>query len=154
MNEELKVLGCSLKSDRLYRIEVHRMLFQWIRDEGSGVYAVGMMSLLAALTYPIYSIKVKPLGTELEIDENLAIVETGKRVATFPTPISGNIVEVNEEAVEDPQLVNRKPYTYWLAKLEATEPEELKNLKTAKDAVVVVREIIINNDIDCSVVEE
>jgi len=154
MGKDIKVLGCSLKGDRLYRIEPHRMLFQWVKEEGNGVYSVGMASLLASLSYPLYSIRVKPVGTKLSFDDNLASVEAGKRIATFPTPLSGEIVEVNQEVLKDPGLINRKPYTYWIAKIKATKPEELRNLKKAEEIEKVVREVIINEDIDCSKIEE
>jgi len=138
MSKDIKVMGCTLKGDRLYRIEPHRMLFQWVKEEGKGVYSVGMVSLLAALSYPLYSIRVKPVGTKLEYDDNLATVEAGKRIATFPTPLSGEVVEVNEIVVGSPELIN----------------EELKELRRAEEVYEKVKEVIINEDIDCSVVEE
>ncbi len=154
MGKNLKVLGCTIKDDRLYRVEPHRMLFQWIKEEEKGVYSVGMMSLLAALSYPLYSIKVKPIGTRLVYDDNLATVEAGKRIATFPTPLSGKVVAVNEEAVREPELVNRKPYTCWIAKIKITRPKELKKLQRAEEISAMVKEIIINEGIDCAKVEE
>ncbi|WP_457600336.1 glycine cleavage system protein H [Hydrogenivirga sp.] len=154
MGKDIDVLGCRLKTDRLYRVETHRMLFQWVKDEGGGIYSVGMVSVLAALTYPLYSVRVKPVGTKLEFDDNLATVEAGKRIATFPTPLSGEVVAVNEKAVKNPELINRKPYTYWIAKIKADKPEELKNLRKAQEVLGEIREVIINEDIDCSKVEE
>ncbi len=154
MGKDIKVLGCSLKGDRLYRVEPHRMLFQWVKEEGNGIYSVGMASLLASLSYPLYSIRVKPAGTKLSFDDNLAAVEAGKRIATFPTPLSGEVVEVNPKVLNDPELINRKPYTYWIAKIRATNPKELKKLKKAEEIAEVVREVIIKEDIDCSKVEE
>ncbi len=151
---EMKVKGCSLRNDRLYRVEPHRGLFQWVKEEGEGVYSVGMMSVLAALSYPLYSIKVKPVGTKLSFDDNLAVVEAGKRIATFPTPISGEVVEVNEEVVKDPERVNRKPYTSWIAKIRATRPEELRNLKSAEEIRKVVEKFVVEEDVDCSIVKE
>ncbi|RLJ71106.1 glycine cleavage system H protein [Hydrogenivirga caldilitoris] len=154
MGEDVKVLGCTLKADRLYRIEPYRMLFQWVKDEGAGVYSVGMVSILAALSYPLYSIRVKPVGTNLEFDDNLATVEAGKRIATFPTPLSGEVVAVNEEVIKNPELVNRKPYTYWIAKIKATKPEELRNLQRVEEVYEEIKGVIIKEDIDCSKVEE
>ncbi len=154
LGKDIKVLGCTVKEDRLYRVESHRMLFQWVKHEGGKVYSVGMMSILAALTYPLYSIRVKPVGTELEFDDNLATVEAGKRIATFPTPISGKIVEINEMVVKDPEVVNRKPYSSWIAKLEMINPEELKHLQKPGDVLEVIKKVIIEEDVDCSKVEE
>ncbi|AAC07113.1 glycine cleavage system protein H [Aquifex aeolicus VF5] len=141
-------------TDRLYRVEPYRMLFQWVKDEGNGIYSVGMASILAALAYPLYSIKIKPVGTKLEYDEALAIIEAGKRVATFPTPLSGIVVDVNEEVIKNPELINKKPYSSWIAKLKATNLEEVKNLQSAKEIVKTVKDFIILEDVDCSIVEE
>ncbi|MDQ7037949.1 MAG: glycine cleavage system protein H [Aquificota bacterium] len=151
---EMKAGGCSLREDRLYRVETHRGLFQWVKEEGQGIYSVGMMAVLAALTYPLYSIKVKPVGTKLNFDDNLAVIEAGKRIAAFPTPISGEVVEVNEEVVRDPERVNRRPYTSWIAKLRATRPEEIGNLKRAEEVREVVERFVVEEDVDCSIVKE
>ncbi|NPA41036.1 MAG: glycine cleavage system protein H [Aquificae bacterium] len=154
MGKDINVLGCPLKEDRLYRVESYRMLFQWVKDEKEGIYSVGMMPLLAVLSYPIYSIRIKPVGTVLEKDDNLAVVESGKRIATFPTPLSGEVVQINHEIVNNPELLNKKPYTSWIAKLRVSKPEELKRLKGAKDVLEEVRRTIIEEDIDCSMIEE
>ncbi|WP_165438788.1 glycine cleavage system protein H [Aquifex aeolicus] len=154
MERKIDVLGCTLWTDRLYRVEPYRMLFQWVKDEGNGIYSVGMASILAALAYPLYSIKIKPVGTKLEYDEALAIIEAGKRVATFPTPLSGIVVDVNEEVIKNPELINKKPYSSWIAKLKATNLEEVKNLQSAKEIVKTVKDFIILEDVDCSIVEE
>ncbi len=151
---EMRVKGCSVREDRLYRVEPYRGLFQWVKDEGGGVYSVGMMSVLAALSYPLYSIKIKPVGTVLEFDENLAVVEAGKKIATFPTPISGEVVEVNDQVVKNPEIVNRRPYSSWIAKLRATRPEEIRNLKRADEIVSEVEKFIVEEEVDCSIVKE
>ena len=151
---DVRVKGCSIRTDRLYRVEPYRGLFQWVKEEGKGVYSVGMMSVLAALSYPLYSIRVKPVGTVLEFDDNLAVVEAGKRIATFPTPLSGEIVEINEEVVKDPEIVNRRPYTSWIAKIRSTNPEDLKKLKRAEEIVKEVETFIVDEDVDCSIVKE
>jgi glycine cleavage system H protein len=150
----MRVGGCSIKRDRLYRVEPHRGLFQWVKEEGEGLYSVGMMSVLAALSYPLYSIKVKPVGTVLELDDNLATVEAGKRIATFPAPISGEVVEVNGEVVRNPELVNRKPYSSWIAKIRASRPEEIRNLKRAEEILEEVERFVVEEDVDCSIVKE
>ncbi|HIQ30910.1 MAG TPA: glycine cleavage system protein H [Aquifex aeolicus] len=154
LNKDLRVLGCSVKGDRLYRVETHRMLFQWVKHEGGDLYSVGMMSILAALTYPLYSVRVKPVGTELERDDNLATVEAGKRIATFPSPLSGRIEEINEEVVRDPKTVNVKPYSTWIVKIRAARAEELGELVGASEAAKRIKDVILEEDIDCSIVEE
>ncbi|MEJ5339760.1 MAG: glycine cleavage system protein H [Aquificaceae bacterium] len=146
---DIEVLGCTIKTDRLYRIDEERMLFQWVKDEGSGIYSVGFMQLLSSLVYPLYAIRIKPAGTVVELDGNLAVVESGKRVSTFPSPISGRIVEANKSLEKEPSLIVSRPYESWIVRIRAERLEELKRLKTASDIVEPVKRIIVREKIEC-----
>jgi glycine cleavage system H protein len=147
--EDIDIKGCVIKRDRLYRVVEERMLFQWIKEEGRGVYSVGFMQVLSSLIYPLYAVKLKPVGTVVEYDGNLAVIESGKRVSTFPSPLSGKIVDVNSALERDPSPIISKPYESWLVKIRAERPEEIRRLKRAEDIVDTVRAIIIKERIDC-----
>jgi Glycine cleavage system H protein (lipoate-binding) len=149
MEEDIDVLGCKLKKDRLYRINEERMLFQWVREEGKDLYSVGFMPILSALVYPLYSVKIKPVGAEVEYDGNIAVVEAGKRVSTFPSPLSGKIVDKNSELEKDPSSIIGDPYRAWLVKIESKDKESLRKLKRAEEIVDTVRKIIIREQIEC-----
>lgn len=146
---DIEVLGCIIKTDRLYRIDEERMLFQWVKDEGSGIYSVGFMQVLSSLIYPLYAIRIKPVNTQVEYNENLAVVESGKRVSTFPSPLSGMIVESNKGLEREPSHIISKPYESWIVKIKVERPEELKKLKKAEDIVETVRRIIVREKIEC-----
>lgn len=146
---DIDVLGCTIKKDRLYRVDEERMLFQWVKDEGSHIYSVGFMQLLSSLVYPLYSIRIKPINTVVEFDGNLAVVESGKRVSTFPSPLSGRILEVNKALEKDPSPIVSKPYESWIVKIKSENMEELKRLKRAEDIAETVRRIIIREKIEC-----
>ncbi len=147
--EDIVIKGCVVKRDRLYRVNQDRMIFQWVKDEGKGIYSVGFMSILASLAYPLYSIKIKPVGTELEYDDNLAVIEAGKRVSTFPTPIGGKVVEINASLEKDPSPIVSNPYETWIVKIASSDVESLKRLKTADEIAKVVESIIIREGIEC-----
>lgn len=147
--EDIVIKGCVVKRDRLYRVNEDRMLFQWVKEEGRGVYSVGFMSILASLAYPLYSIKIKPVGTVLEYDDNLAVIEAGKRVSTFPTPIGGKVVEINASLEKDPSPIVSSPYETWIVKIASSDVESLKRLKTADEIAKVVESIIIREGIEC-----
>ncbi len=146
---DIEVHGCIIKVDRLYRVEEERMLFQWVKDEGSGVYSVGFMQILSSLIYPLYAIRIKPVGTVVEFDGNLAVVESGKRVSTFPSPLSGKVVDSNKSLEKEPSLIVSKPYESWIVKIKAEKPEELKKLKRAEDIREILRRIIVKEKIEC-----
>jgi len=153
-SRKLIVEGCSIYTDRLYRVETHRYLFQWVKREKDSIYSIGMMSILAAISYPIYSIRTKSIGTVISRDDNLAVIEAGKRVATFPSPISGEIVEINKTLEKKPELLNKKPYNSWIVRIKASNLEELENLKKAEEIIEKIRTFILIEDVDCSIVEE
>ncbi|WPM31792.1 glycine cleavage system protein H [Hydrogenobacter sp. T-2] len=146
---DIEVQGCIIKADRLYRVDEDRMLFQWVKDEGSGVYSVGFMQVLSSLIYPLYAIRIKPVNTVVEFDSNLAVVEFGKRVSTFPSPLSGRIVESNKMLEREPSLIVSRPYESWVVKIKSDRPEELKRLKRAEEIVDIVRGVIVREKIEC-----
>ncbi len=146
--EDIVIKGCVIKKDRLYRVNEDRMVFQWVKEE-KGVYSIGFMSILASLVYPLYSVRIKPKGTVLEYDDNLAVVESGKKVSTFPTPLGGKIVEVNSTVEKDPSIIVNQPYESWLVKLESSDEESLKKLKKAEEIVERVKNVIIREGIEC-----
>ena len=63
-------------------------------------------------------------GDELEAGETFADVESVKAVSDVYCPISGTVVEVNEELLDDPALLNQDPYRAWLVKLEGVSGVE------------------------------
>ncbi|ADC89597.1 glycine cleavage H-protein [Thermocrinis albus DSM 14484] len=145
----IEVLGCKIKKDRLYRINEERMIFQWVKREGKSVYSVGFTPILAYLIYPVYAIKLKPVGTKVEYDGNLAVIEAGKRVLTFPSPLTGTVVEVNGTLERDPSPIVADPYGAWLVKIESTDVVNLRKLRKAQDVVEIFRKVIIREDIEC-----
>ncbi len=147
--EDIDVLGCKIKRDRLYRVNEDRIIFQWVKQESKGVYSVGFMQVLSSMLYPLYSVKIKPVGTVVEFDSNLAVVETGKRVSTFPSPMGGRIVQVNKDVEKDPSRIINSPYSAWLVMIESEDEESIRGLKRAEDVVEAVRGVIIREKVDC-----
>ena len=149
VEKDIEVLGCKLKRDRLYRINEERMIFQWVKEEGKHIYSVGFTPLLSALVYPLYSVRIKPVGTVVEYDGNLAVVEAGKKVSTFPSPLAGKIVDKNQRLEEDPSPLMNDPYSSWLVKIESRDEISLKKLQKAEEIVETIRKIIIREGIEC-----
>lgn len=147
--QDIDVKGCKIKTDRLYYVNEDRMLFQWVKHEGHGIYSVGFMQVLSSLLYPLYSVKLKPVGTKLEPGDNLAVIETGKKVSTFPSPIGGTIVEINPALEKDPSPIISSPYSTWLVKIESDDRKSISSLKRAQEVVDVVRRVIIREGIEC-----
>ena len=73
----------------------------------------------------------KQLGNVVYVDlpEADTDVEAGEASDLF-SPVSGAIVEVNEELLDNPKLVSEDPVTNWIIKIEMSDPDELNNLLT------------------------
>ncbi len=76
-------------------------------------------------------------------------MESAKWVGPVKTPISGEIVEVNQTIEQDAKVINRSPYKEgWIVKMKPTNlDEELKDLKTGEEAVQAYKEKIEAEDI-------
>ncbi len=74
-----------------------------------------------------------PVGTTLAQDEPYAEVESVKAVSDVVAPLSGEIVEVNDALVEQPQLINEDPYGRgWLVRIRLVDPSESDALMDAE----------------------
>ena len=72
------------------------------------------------------------VGTEVRKDEPYAEVESVKAVSDVFAPLSGEIVEVNSEGTENPEIVNDDPYGKgWLVKVKLSDPSEVEQLMDA-----------------------
>jgi glycine cleavage system H protein len=76
----------------------------------------------------VYLEKIKK-GKKLKHGEALTTIESVKAVSDVNTPVTGEVIEVNEKVIEDASIINKKPYGEgWIAKINIDNKDELKNL--------------------------
>jgi glycine cleavage system H protein len=76
----------------------------------------------------VYLEKIKK-GKKLKQGEALTTIESVKAVSDVTTPVSGEVIEVNEKVIEDASIINKEPYGEgWIAKINIDNKVELKNL--------------------------
>ena len=74
------------------------------------------------------------VGDEFEQDQVFGSIEALKTVSDLFMPIAGEIIEINEEINDNPELVNNQPYTSgWLIKIKASNLDENHTLMNASD---------------------
>ena len=82
----------------------------------------------------ITTVELPVVGDELEQDDSFGSVEARKTLAELYAPISGPVLEVNEELEDAPEFMNDDPYdSGWLVVVEIIDPEELNFLMSADD---------------------
>ena len=68
--------------------------------------------------------EIKPIGTRLAFDHEVAVIETIKVNISLGSPVSGRIVEINPAMTESPEVINQDPYgAGWMAVIEADDWE-------------------------------
>ncbi len=107
---------------------------EWIKIEekdGEEVAVIGISNFAQDQLGEIVSIELPKAGGVFKQGQTIAIVDSVKASSDIYTPISGEIVEVNEELIEKPELVNQSPYDLgWIAKIKPSNTEEFENLMT------------------------
>ena len=70
---------------------------------------------------------------EIEAGEEFGAVESVKAASDLISPVSGTVVEVNENLDDAPELINKDAYENWIIKVELNDKEELNNLMDAEE---------------------
>jgi glycine cleavage system H protein len=94
----------------------------WIRREGN-IFRLGLSDFAQQRNGDIAFANLMPPGTVLEVDDEIASIETVKVNISLPSPVKGKILEVNPGLHESPEWINQDPYGRgWMA---VVEPEDL-----------------------------
>ena len=112
---------------------------EWVRDNGDGTVTVGITDFAQGELGDIVFVELEPEGSEFVQDEVFGTVEAVKTVSELYCPVSGEIVELNEELEDQPELVNTDPYGQgWMVKIEISDKAELDSLLTVDNYKEIV----------------
>jgi glycine cleavage system H protein len=79
-------------------------------------------------------VELPAVGTQLEMGDELGSIESVKAVSELFSPVSGEIVEINEALADKPELVNTDPYgDGWMVKIKLSAPDEVDELMSPED---------------------
>lgn len=105
---------------------------EWVKLDGN-VALVGITDFAQSELGDIVFVDVESVDDELEAGDVFGSVEAVKTVSDLYLPISGKVIEFNEELESEPELVNSDPYGKgWIIKLEVPEGADLSELLSAK----------------------
>lgn len=140
------VSNCNIPDDLWYQVEKH----VWARQE-DGLVVVGLTDVAQALAKNIISVTPKTPGRPVKAGRSLATVESSKWVGPVPSPVDGELAEVNEALATDPGLLNRDPYgAGWVAKLRAeTWDPAAAGLVTGDEGVNAYQAFLTAEGISC-----
>jgi glycine cleavage system H protein len=105
---------------------------EWIKMEGNKV-RIGITEFAQSELGDIVFMELPEVGDEITLGESFGSVESVKTVSELNAPISGKIVEINEELGDEPQFVNESPYEKgWMIVVELSDESQIDNLLSAE----------------------
>lgn len=105
---------------------------EWVRKEEDGTYTVGITDHAQGLLGDMVFVDLPEVGSGVTAGDDVAVVESVKAASDVYTPLTGEIVEVNEALENAPELVNAEPYgDGWLYRIKAEDADELLELLDA-----------------------
>ncbi len=101
---------------------------EWVRVDGE-IAVVGVTDYAQKKLKDIVGVELPEPGDEVSMGDQVAVIESVKAAADVYAPVSGEIVEVNEDLYDAPETINKDPYGEgWLFKIKITNKEELDKL--------------------------
>jgi glycine cleavage system H protein len=104
---------------------------QWVRAEPDGTVTVGITDHAQEQLGDVVFVQPPEIGRRVKRGENCAVVESVKAASDIPAPVSGEIVEINAQAGDSPEKLNREPYLAWLFRIRPSEASEISALLDA-----------------------
>lgn len=111
----------------LYYSESH----EFVRVEGEYGY-IGITDYAQNALGNVVYVDMPEVDDEIEAGEDFGAVESVKAASDLISPVSGTVVEINENLENTPELVNKDAYENWIIKVELTNKEELNELMDAE----------------------
>lgn len=102
---------------------------EWVAldDEGYGI--IGISDYAAGELGDVVYVQFPEVGTQLKQFEKMGEVESVKAVSDLYSPVSGEVVAINNQVAFAPELVNEQPFGMgWMIRVKLADPAELKNL--------------------------
>lgn len=106
---------------------------EWVRNDGNGIFTVGITEHAQELLGDMVFVELPEEDDTFAVGDDIAVTESVKAASDIYAPISGKVVEINEDLEDSPEMVNSDPYgDGWLFKIKADDENELNNLLNAE----------------------
>ena len=107
---------------------------EWGRIDEEGILTVGISEHAQDLLGDIVFVELPDIGKELDAEEESAIVESVKAASDVYAPLSGEVVEINEKLLDEPEIVNSSPLEDgWFFKIKLNDASSFENLMTEEE---------------------
>jgi len=106
---------------------------EWVKVEGDKI-RIGITDFAQSELGDIVFVELPEVGDNVTADEPFGSVESVKTVSELYAPLSGKVVEVNEDLDDSPEFVNESPYEKaWMIVIDPSDNSEMDNLMSAEE---------------------
>ena len=105
---------------------------EWVKVEGD-IATIGITDYAQHSLGSIVYVEGGEVGDTVEQFGEFGAVESVKAASDIMSPVSGEILEVNEEVIDNPELINEDPYANWIIKVKVNDLAELHELLSAEE---------------------
>ena len=114
-------------SDLLYSKE-----HEWVKVEGN-LARLGITDHAQNELGDVVYLELPEVDDEFKEDDVIGVVESVKAASDLYTPVSGKVVEVNEDLPDSPEAINEDPYGSWMIAIEMDDDSQVKNLMSPEE---------------------
>jgi glycine cleavage system H protein len=102
---------------------------EWARLDSDGTVLIGITDHAQEALGDVVYVELPEIGAEIDAGAEIAVVESVKAASDIYSPVSGEVVEVNQALEDEPEAVNRSPYADgWLFRIKLSNPDELNDM--------------------------
>lgn len=114
---------------------------EWVRPEGNGVFTIGITEHAQGLLGDLVYVELPDVEDEINAGDDVAVVESVKAASDVYSPLTGEVVAINEDLEDSPENVNNDAFgDGWLFQVKASDESELANLLSADEYVASVED--------------
>ncbi|MGZ9097924.1 MAG: glycine cleavage system protein GcvH [Micavibrio sp.] len=101
---------------------------EWLKIEGDNVAVIGITDYAQNALGDLVYVELPKMGRQVKKGEHFAVVESVKTAAEVYTPVTGEVVGVNDNLSGDPELMKKSIEEGWIAKIKMNNPDEVSGL--------------------------
>ncbi|OUS27497.1 glycine cleavage system protein H [Thalassotalea sp. 42_200_T64] len=106
---------------------------EWVRNEGDGTVTIGISEHAQELLGDMVFVELPDVGDEISVGDDVAVAESVKAASDIYAPVSGEVIAVNEDLEDSPELVNSDAFgDGWMFKVKLDDAGELDALLDAE----------------------
>ncbi|EOX3450671.1 TPA: glycine cleavage system protein GcvH [Vibrio cholerae] len=114
---------------------------EWVSDNGDGTVTIGISEHAQEMLGDVVFVELPEIDAEIDAGDSFSLVESVKAASDIYAPVTGVVIEVNEDLQNSPELINEEPYDGgWIVKVKMSDPDELKDLKDAEEYLASIEE--------------